>query len=182
MLRTGVDDGGRGLTRWVEVAQALWQIEGGGTQTRADPVVTITAGEEAVTESALVVFTVTSAPAPVSGLDIAVTVGQEGAFVYSWALGAYTVTILAGETSVPFEVLTVDDTVDEPDGAVVATVASSSGYALGAAKRARVAVADDDVAPPGIVTKRGIAREARVGGCRCRSRRPGAWTRPARNG
>ena len=137
-----------GLTRWVEVAKALWQIEGGGTQTPALPVVTVTAGEEAVTESALVVFTVTAAPAPASDLVVAVTVGQEGAFVYDWALGAYTVTIPAGNTSVPFEVLTVDDAVDEPDGAVVVSLTSGAGYALGAAKRARVAVADDDEAPP----------------------------------
>ena len=150
----------RGWTRWVEVAEALRQIESGGVRAAAPtPVVTIAAGEEAVTESALVVFTVTAAPAPVSDLDVAVTVGQEGAFVYDWALGAYTVTIPAGETSETLEVLTVDDAEDEPDGAVVVTLSSGAGYALGAAKRVRVAVADDDVAPPGIVTKRAIARE-----------------------
>ncbi len=148
-----------GLARWVEVAKALWQIEGGGTQTPALPVVTIAAGEEAVTESALVVFTVTATPAPVSDLDVTVTVGQEGAFVYDWALGAYTVTIPAGGTSEALEVLTVDDAVDEPDGAVVVSLTSGAGYALGAAKRARVAVADDDESPPGILTKRSIARE-----------------------
>ena len=150
----------RGMTRWVGVAQALRQIESGGVRAAAPPtpVVTIAAGG-AVTEGAPAGFTLTAAPAPASDLDVTVTVGQEGAFVHASTLGAHTVTIVAGGTSGTLELLTMDDAADEPDGSVVATLASGAGYALGAAKRARVAVADDDEPVPAVVTKRAIARE-----------------------
>ena len=89
---------------------------------------------------------------------------QQGAFADAAALGARTVTIPAGGTSAAFTVATVDDSTDEPDGAVVAALGSGGGYTLGNATRATVAVADNDDQPatavvPGIVTKRAIARE-----------------------
>ena len=52
----------------------------------------------------------------------------------------------------------MNDVVDEPDGAIVATLSAGSGYTVGYAARARVAVADDDDTP-GIMTKRSLARE-----------------------
>ena len=132
-----------GLTRWVEVAKALWEIEGAAQA----PVVTIAAGD-AVTEGTAAVFTVAAAPAPASDLDVAVTVGQEGAFVHSSTLGAHTVTIPAGGTSATLELLTVDDAADEPDGSVTAALGAGTGYTVGDAASASVAVADDDGAQP----------------------------------
>ena len=146
-----------GLTRWTEVARALREIEGGGKETPV-PAVTIAAGS-AVTEGALAVFTLTAAPAPASDLAVTVTVGQEGAFVHSSALGAHTVTIPAGGTSETLELLTMDDTTDEPDGSVTATLGINTGYVVGDAASAKVAVADDDEPLPAILTKRAIARE-----------------------
>ena len=122
------------------------------------PVVSIAAGA-AVTEGAAAGFTLTAAPAPAADLAVAVTVAQDGAFALASALGARTVTIPAGQTSATFTVATVDDAADEPDGAVTAALAAGSGYTLGDAASARVAVADDDEPLPGIVTKRTIARE-----------------------
>ena len=154
----------RGWTRWVEVAKALREIEGGGVQTAAPepPVVTIAAGNP-VTEGAPAGFTLRAAPAPASDLAVKVTVGQTGAFAETPALGTRTVTIPAGGTSAAFTVATVDDDTDEPDGAVTAALGSGNGYTVGAAKRATVAVADDDqpatAVVPGIVTKRSTARE-----------------------
>ena len=148
----------RGWTRWVEVAQALREIEG-GVQVPALPSVTIAAGA-AVTEGASASFTLTAAPAPASDLDVTVSVGQEGAFVHSSALGARTVTIPAGGTSATLELLTMDDGTDEPDGAIAATLAGGAGYTLGDAARATVTVTDNDEDKnPGLVTKRAIARE-----------------------
>ncbi|MYE59602.1 MAG: hypothetical protein F4X35_08595, partial [Alphaproteobacteria bacterium] len=147
----------RGWTRWVEVAAALKEIEGGGTQTPV-PVVSIAAGA-AVTEGAPAGFTLTAAPAPAADLGVSVTVVQDGAFADPSALGARTVTIPAGQASASFSVATVDDAADEPDGAVTALLGSGSGYTLGAAASARVAVADDDESLPAILTQRTIARE-----------------------
>ena len=42
---------------------------------------------------------------------------------------------------------TVGDTTDEPDGSVTATVTTGSGYTVGTANSATVAVADDDDPP-----------------------------------
>ena len=137
----------KGWERWVEVAEALREIESGGVQATAQapvaPVVTIAAGE-AVTEGTAAGFTLAAAPAPASDLDVTVTVGQEGAFLHSSTLGAHTVTIPAGFESASFTVLTVDDAADEPDGSVTATLGTGTGYAVGDAASASVAVADDD--------------------------------------
>ncbi len=133
----------KGWERWVEVAEALQQIESGLGRIPELPVVTITAGE-AVTEGTAAGFTLTAEPAPASDLDVTVTVGQEGAFLHSSTLGAHTVTIPAGFESASFTVLTVDDAADEPDGSVTATLGTGTGYTVGDASSASVAVADDD--------------------------------------
>ncbi len=133
----------KGWTRWVEVAEALRQIESGGTQTPADPMVTIAAGE-AVSEGTAAGFTLTADPAPASDLAVTVTVGQTGDVADADALGARTVTIPADFTSVSFTVATVDDAADEADGSVSATLGSGTGYTVGDAASASVAVADDD--------------------------------------
>ncbi len=145
----------RGWTRWVEVAAALRGIEGGGTST---PVVTV-AGNAPVTEGASAGFTLTASPAPAADLAVTVSVAQQGAFAHASALGTRTVTIPAGTASASFSVATVNDGADEADGGIVATVASGTGYTVGAAARATVAVADNDEDNPDIATKRGIARE-----------------------
>ena len=60
-----------------------------------------------------------------------------------------------------FTVATVGDAVDEPDGSVTATLAAGAGYTVSSSRgAATVAVADDDVAVPDIVTPRwSTARE-----------------------
>ena len=122
------------------------------------PVVTIAPGG-AVIEGAPAVFTLTAAPAPAADLGVSVTVSESGAFAEASALGARTVTIPAGQASASFEVATVDDAVDEPDGAIVAALGTGEGYTAGDAARASVAVADDDLPLPGIVTESSVARE-----------------------
>ena len=115
----------RGWTRWTAVAQALGEIEGGGPPAAQEPapvpVVTIAAGS-AVTEGADAGFTLTATPAPAADLAVAVTVAQSGAFADASAPGTRTVTIPAGTASAAFTVATVDDSADEADGAVTATV------------------------------------------------------------
>ena len=150
----------RGWTRWVAVAEALHEIEGGGPPAAQEPVPVVTiAGGDPVTEGAGAGFTLTASPAPAADLAVAVTVSQSGAFADASALGARTVTIPAGTASAAFTVATVDDTADEADGAVTAAVTGGSGYTVGSAASATVAVADNDENLPAFVTKRSIARE-----------------------
>ena len=152
-----------GMSRWVSVAAALKQIEGGTTLQAQDPppVVTIAAGS-GVTEGTSAGFTLTAAPAPAADLAVTVAVSQSGAFAPASALGARTVTIAAGSTSAAFSVATVGDSEDESDGAIVAAVEAGSGYTVGDGASAQVAVADDDVASaPAILTKMAIATEGR---------------------
>ena len=123
-----------------------------GTVTIADddlppPAVSITAGAS-VTEGGDALFTVTADRAPDANLAVALTVTEAagGDFVAAADEGARTVTIEAGETSATLTVRTDDDTVDEPDGSVSATVAAGTGYTVAASPKdaASVAVADDD--------------------------------------
>ena len=129
--------------------------QGAGTVAVADddvpiPVVSITAGSD-VTEGADATFTVTASPAPAADLDVAVTVTADGAF--GAATGSRTVTVPSGG-SVSFAVATSDDSTDEPDGSVTATVDAGSGYTVSNTQGAgTVAVADnDDPPPPSAVT------------------------------
>ena len=140
-----------------ELEEPDWPAEAPGAPV-PDPVVTVTAGS-AVTEGAAAGFTLTATPAPAADLAVEVSVSQRGAFAQASALGTRTVTIPAGTASAAFAVATVDDSADEPDGGIVATLASGSGYTLGAAARATVKVVDNDEPLPAIVTKRSIGRE-----------------------
>ena len=122
------------------------------------PVVTVSAGA-AVTEGAPAGFTLTAEPVPAADLAVGLSITQSGHVAQATALGTRTVTIPAGSASAAFTVATVDDAVDEPDGSVTATLTAGADYTVGAAGSATVAVADNDEPLPGILTKRGIARE-----------------------
>ncbi len=109
------------------------------------PEISIAAGS-GVTEGSAAAFTVTASPVPAASLDVSVTVSQSGDFA---SIGERTVTIPT-TGSATFTVATADDTTDEADGSVTATVASGTGYTVSSsAGAATVAVSDDDdPAPP----------------------------------
>ena len=113
------------------------------------PVVRIAAGS-GVTEGSAASFTVSASPVPAAPLDVTLSVGQSGDFAASGETGSRTVTVpVTGSTT--FEVATVDDGADEPDGSIVATVDAGTGYTAAAApdNAATVAVSDDDTASSG---------------------------------
>ena len=113
------------------------------------PVVSVTAGS-GVTEGGDAVFTVTASPAPTASLDVSVTVSQSGD--YGATTGQRTVTIPT-TGSVTFTVGTTDDTTDETDGSVTATVNAGSGYTVSSTQgAATVAVSDNDDAPTPVVS------------------------------
>ncbi len=129
--------------------------QGAGTVAVSDdddpliPVVSITAGP-GVTEGTSASFTLTAAPAPAADLPVTVTVSQSGAF--GAVTGSRTVTVPSGG-SVSFTVATTDDSVDELDGSVTATVNTGSGYTVSNTQGAgTVNVSDDDDPPIPVVS------------------------------
>ncbi len=107
------------------------------------PVVSITGGS-AVTEGGGVRFTLTASPAPTADLDVTVTISVSGD--YGVAAGARTVTI-PSSGSATLTVGTTDDSADEADGSVTATLVDGAAYDLGSSRTATVAVSDDDDPP-----------------------------------
>ena len=109
------------------------------------PVISIAAGSS-ITEGADASFTVTASPAPTSALTVNVTISQSVSF--GGATGSRTVTIPTSG-SVTFTVGTTNDSTDEPDGLVTATLSTGTGYTVSqSAGSASVAVSDNDDPQP----------------------------------
>ena len=137
---------------WDEVVTELTALEAASTQTPPPPPtpeVSVTAGS-GITEGGDATFTVTASPAPAANLDVSVTVSQSGD--YGATTGRRTVTIPT-TGSVTLTVGTTDDTTDETDGSVTATVNAGSGYTVSSSQgAATVAVSDNDAAPTPVVS------------------------------
>ena len=135
-------DAGTGYTLAAGKAAAKVAVRDNDT-----PAVSIAAGS-GVTEGTPAAFTLTANPAPHADLTVTLAVTQSGDFAAAGETGTREVTIPAGG-SAAFEVATVNDSADEPDGSVTATVGAGTGYAVAASPddTASVAVADDDAAP-----------------------------------
>ena len=128
---------------WRPIREALECIEAAVTPPPpTEPEISIAAGA-GVTEGTDATFTVTATPAPSADLDVTVGVSQSGDYVTT---GSRTVTITTSGTAT-FTVATTNDTTDEPDGSVTATISSGTGYTVSSsAGAATVAVSDDDAA------------------------------------
>ena len=112
-------------------------------QQQANPEVSITAGS-AITEGSNATFTISVSPTQSATLDVSVTVSQTGAYA---STGQQTVTIPTSG-SYPLTVSTTNDSTDEPDGSIVATLDSGTGYTVSSSNgHATVAVSDDDDPP-----------------------------------
>ncbi len=114
------------------------------------PHVTIAAVDGRVTEGDAVSFTITANPAPAENLEVSVTVTETGDTLSSSAELPMFWIIGPGETSQTWTVDTVDDTTDERDSTVTATVNRGIGYTVARPNPARVTVTDNDetVTPP----------------------------------
>ncbi len=131
---------------WDEVVAELTALEAASAQTPPPtPEVSVTAGA-GVTEGGDATFTVTASPAPAADLAVGVTVSASGD--YGAATGARTVTVPT-TGSATLTVGTADDSADEADGSVTATVNAGGGYTVSATRgAATVGVADDDAPVP----------------------------------
>ena len=109
-----------------------------------DPEVSITAGAT-VTEGGDATFTVRASKAPVTSLFVNVSV-DDGVGDFISGPAPQMVTIAAGSTSATLTVSTVDDSMNEADGRITATLAPGTGYTVAAppAHQATVTVSDDD--------------------------------------
>ena len=130
---------------WGPMADALECLEGVSS---TDPEITVTGGS-GITEGDDAVFTVSASPAPAANLTVSLTVTDDGTsdFLAQTEEGTRTVTISAGQTSATLTVATAEDSTDEGEGSVTATVASNTGYQIGSPSSATVAVNDDDDPP-----------------------------------
>ena len=139
-------------TRWDRIARTLAAMEQSqcDPQPPTEPVITITAGSD-ITEGTDASFTVTANPTPTTALTVNLTVSQSGNF--GATIGADTVTIPT-TGSATYTVGTTNDSTDEPDGSVTASLSTGTGYTVsGSNNAATVAVSDDDdppAAPPTI--------------------------------
>ncbi len=138
----------RGLPRWVPVVTALECLE--NNPPPSGPQITVQGGS-AVTEGGNAVFTVSASPAPAASLTVSLTVADDGSsdFLAQSDEGTRTVTIAGGQTSATLTVQTQNDSTDEANGSVTASVTGGTGYSVGSPSTATVAVADNDPTPQG---------------------------------
>ena len=112
-----------------------------------DPVVVtpeLTIGRDlsTVVEGTAVTFTLTADVAPESDLTVNVAVTQSGSYIDGTPPS--TVTLSSGDTTATLTVSTDDDSSDETDGSITATLETGTGYTLGSTVAATIAVTDDD--------------------------------------
>ena len=135
---------------WTPVREALDCIEDAIDQQTppppppTDPEISISSSSN-INEGGTVTFTVTATPAPTADLSVSVSVAQSGS--YTSQAGARSVTITSTGTA-SFTIATLDDSNDEPDGSVTATVNTGTGYTVSSSAGSTTAnVADNDDPP-----------------------------------
>ncbi|MCY3924270.1 MAG: hypothetical protein OXG52_01970, partial [bacterium] len=97
-------------------------------------------------------FKITASPVPAAPLTVSLTVSEDNSASQDYIAGGDQRTLTAtipgagdpGAGAALLEVPTIDDTVDEPDGAVTVTVNSGAGYVVGRAAAAAAAVIDNE--------------------------------------
>ncbi len=110
-----------------------------------DPVVSVTAGAD-ITEGGDVVFTLVASPAPTAPLDVTVDVTVSGD--YGATASTHTVTVPTSGTAT-LTVATTDDSTDEADGSVTATITDGTDYNPDSSTAtATINVTDNDNPPP----------------------------------
>ncbi|MXX22738.1 MAG: hypothetical protein F4Z93_06475, partial [Rhodospirillales bacterium] len=142
--------------------ESAWSGEGA-----LNPAITILPSSSTVTEGRFAQFTLYPFPTWSTDLTVNLTVADAGGtsdFVASGDEGAKTFTIHAGNPFADYQVRTVSDATDEPDGDVTVTVEPGTGYVVGSPSSASVTVNDDDmVVNPAITLVSTIGQPASTG-------------------
>ena len=138
-------------TRWDRTArtlEAMDQCDEPAPQATPPPPPTpeiSIASDGDVTEGTAASFTISASPTPAADLSVSVNVSQSGDFGVT--TGAQTITIPT-TGSYTLAVATTDDSTDEADGSVTATVNTGTGYTVStSASAATAAVFDNDDTP-----------------------------------
>ena len=108
----------------------------------ADPELTIARDLSTVVEGTDATWTITADAAPSSDLTVNVDVTQIGTYIDGTA--PTTVTLSSGDTTATLTVPTADDSVDESNGSITATLQTGTGYTLGSAVSSAITITDDD--------------------------------------
>ena len=117
-------------------------VVSGFVTTAVTPEITIAAGTTPITEGTDATWTITASITPVSDLTVNIDVSETGDTISGTA--PTTVTLSSGDTSATLTVPTEDDSVDETDSVITATLETGTGYVLGSTTTADVTVEDDD--------------------------------------
>ena len=114
------------------------------------PAVTISAVVDTVTEGTAAAFNLTASPVPAVDLSVIVNVSGADSFLIN-AVDTVEVQIPAGMSQGMLSLVTNDDSIDEVDASLTATVLGGNGYEVGNPGSVSVTVKDDDPAQTGIV-------------------------------
>ena len=95
------------------------------------PTVTISADSASVTEGSRAVFTVSANPAPAANLTVKVAVTQSGNYINANVVKTHNVVIAASTTTKKLTIATINDTNDEANGSVTATISNHNAYTKG---------------------------------------------------
>ena len=119
-----------------------------------DPEVTISrAGASQVTEGTAVQFTVTATPAPQAGLAVNVGWSERSESGSMLAASPPATVTIPTTGSATLTANTIDDTLEESNSTVTATLNAGTGYAVGVPGSANVTVTDNDgTGPPTTLT------------------------------
>ncbi len=140
-------------TRWDRTArtlEAMDQCDDPAPQATPPPPPTpeiSIASDGDVTEGSAASFTITASPTPAADLSVNVSVSQSGD--YGVTTGAQTITVPT-TGSYTLTVATTDDSTDEADGSVTATVSSGTGYTVSTSGGAATAAVSDNDDPPSV--------------------------------
>lgn len=108
------------------------------------PSVTISADTTPVTEGQTADYTLTRTGPTTSSLTVNVHVSESEDMIPTSLQGSQTVTFASGDTTASLSLQTDDDTLDELDSLVTATLAAGSGYTIGSPGSASITVEDNN--------------------------------------
>ena len=142
------------------------------------PEVTIGAETTSVAEGAEVTFNLSRTGAALTALTVSVEVSETGSMITGTA--PVSADFAAGATEASLTVTTDDDSVDEPDSVIAATLTAGqdAGYVVGSGASATATVLDDDE-PPAAVPGAPTDLEAQADG---ETQIDLSWTAPAETG
>ena len=108
------------------------------------PVLSITSqNEEPITEGEIAEFRITASTPPETNLEISIIVGESGLSFFDLA-EIIPITLFAGEVSVDFTIVSIDDEVGEVNDLLELSIGPGVGYQIGESSSATVSLLDND--------------------------------------